>query len=115
MRRGAGDVRSRTTFTAAEGLHARPSLSSLRDWSAQGLYFSTDLRGTYLVAESVSLDSPCEATAIVLRLRRWNRARSRRTGRLANGRERPNSESQVLSIDCFSRMAPGRVGETAAS
>jgi hypothetical protein len=31
--------------------------------AAQGLYFSTDLRGSYLVAESVAIVSMTEATA----------------------------------------------------
>ena len=32
--------------------------------AARGLYFSTDLRGSYLVAESVSVQSSTEATAL---------------------------------------------------
>ena len=52
------------SFTAAEG----PSRAVVTEFAQglvdQGLYFSTDRRGTYLVAESVSLDSPSQATAI---------------------------------------------------
>ena len=51
-------------FTAAEG----PSRAVVTEFAQglvdQGLYFSTDRRGSYLVAESVSLDSPSQATAI---------------------------------------------------
>jgi hypothetical protein len=51
------------TFTAEQG-HSRATVAELAaGMTAQGLYFSTDLRGSYLVAESVSLVSPSEATA----------------------------------------------------
>jgi hypothetical protein len=55
---------SPTDFTATEG----PSRAVVTEFAKglvdQGLYFSTDRRGTYLVAESVSIDSPSQATAI---------------------------------------------------
>ena len=51
-------------FTATEG----PSRAVVTEFAQglvdQGLYFSTNRRGTYLVAESVSLDSSSQATAI---------------------------------------------------
>jgi hypothetical protein len=51
------------TFTAEQG-NSRATVAELASgMAAQGLYFSTDLRGSYLVAESVSLISPSEATA----------------------------------------------------
>jgi hypothetical protein len=53
-----------STFTASQG----PSRAIVADFAAglvsAGLFFSTDRRGTYLVAESVSVSSPTEATAI---------------------------------------------------
>ena len=52
------------SFTATQG-HSRSTLVGLaRGMAAQGLYFSTDLRGSYLVAESVTIVSPTEATAV---------------------------------------------------
>lgn len=51
-------------FTATQG----PSRAVVTDFAsamvAEGLYFSADVRGTYLVAESVSMELPTEATAI---------------------------------------------------
>lgn len=51
-------------FTATQG----PSRAILKDFAAglvaAGLYFSTDRRGMYLVAESVSVSSGTEASAI---------------------------------------------------
>ncbi len=53
-----------STFTASQG----PSRAILVDFAAEmvaaGLYFSSDRRGMYLVAESVSVTSPNEASAI---------------------------------------------------
>jgi hypothetical protein len=50
-------------FTATQG----PSRAVVKDFAramaAEGLYFSSDLRGMYLVAESVDTVSPTEATA----------------------------------------------------
>ena len=52
-----------TTFTATQG-PSRATVTELIDgMKAQGLHFSTDLRGSYLVAESVSKTSDVEATA----------------------------------------------------
>ena len=52
-----------STFTASQG----PSRSIMTDLATgmakQGLYFSTDLRGSYLVAESVNQLTSTEATA----------------------------------------------------
>ena len=51
------------SFTAAEG-HSRATIAELATgMSAQGLHFSTDTRGSYVVAESVNLVSTTEATA----------------------------------------------------
>jgi hypothetical protein len=51
-------------FTATQG-HSRSTVTELATgMTQQGLYFSTDLRGSYLVAESVTIESPTEATAI---------------------------------------------------
>lgn len=53
-----------TTFTASQG-PSRSTVSELATgMAAQGLYFSTDLRGLYLVAESVTQTSPTQATAV---------------------------------------------------
>ena len=53
-----------STFTASQG----PSRAILVDFAAEmvaaGLYFSSDRRGMYLVAESVNVTSPNEASAI---------------------------------------------------
>jgi hypothetical protein len=52
------------SFTAKEG-HSRSTVTELSTGlTAQGLYFSTDLRGSYLVAESVTIESSTEATAL---------------------------------------------------
>ncbi len=52
------------SFTAAKGM-SRTILNELATGMAQqGLYFSTDLRGSYLVAESLNLVSPTEASAV---------------------------------------------------
>jgi hypothetical protein len=51
-------------FTSTHG-HSRSIITELATGMAQqGLYFSTDERGSYLVAESVTIVSPTEATAI---------------------------------------------------
>ncbi len=51
-------------FTATQG----PSRAIVSEFAeglvARGLYFATDRRGSYLVAESVTLESPTEATTI---------------------------------------------------
>lgn len=53
-----------STFTAVQG-HSRAKLSELTTgMGQQGLYFSTDIRGSYLVSESVSEESDERATAI---------------------------------------------------
>lgn len=55
---------SADSFTAAQG-RSRATVTQLAAGMAQqGLYFSTDLRGSYLRAESVTVISPTEATAI---------------------------------------------------
>ena len=52
------------TFTAVQG-DTRPRLTSLASGMAeQGLYFSTDLRGSYFLAQSVNVESVTQATAI---------------------------------------------------
>ena len=52
------------TFTASQGL-SRSTVTDLATGMAkQGLYFSTDLRGSYVVVESVTLESPTEAAAV---------------------------------------------------
>lgn len=51
-------------FTATQG-PSRSILTQLATgMAAQGYYFSTDLRGSYLAAESVSLNTSSEATAV---------------------------------------------------
>jgi hypothetical protein len=52
------------TFTAAQG-HSRATLHELATGMvAEGLYFSTDLRGSYFVDESVTVGSANEANAV---------------------------------------------------
>lgn len=50
-------------FTALQGLSRSTVTEFAKGLVASGLYFSTDRRGMYLVAESVSPVSPTEATA----------------------------------------------------
>jgi ABC-type glycerol-3-phosphate transport system substrate-binding protein len=50
-------------FTATQGLSRATVTEFAKGLVAQGLYFSTDRRGMYLVAESVSTVSLTEATA----------------------------------------------------
>jgi hypothetical protein len=53
-----------STFTAVQG-HSRATLTELSTGMAQqGLYFSTDIRGSYLVSESFNAESDTRATAI---------------------------------------------------
>ena len=52
------------TFTAVQG-HSRATLHELATGMvAEGLYFSTDLRGSYFVDESVTVGSATEASAV---------------------------------------------------
>jgi hypothetical protein len=52
------------TFTAVQG-HSRATLHEFASGLVgEGLYFSTDRRGSYLVSESISLPSPTEAIAV---------------------------------------------------
>ncbi len=52
------------TFTAVQG-HSRATVIELATGMvAEGLYFSTDLRGSYFVDESVTMGSATEANAV---------------------------------------------------
>ncbi|MEY2552634.1 MAG: hypothetical protein QOC57_494, partial [Ilumatobacteraceae bacterium] len=52
------------TFTASQG-HSRATVTELATgMAAQGLHFLPDARGSYIVADSFSVVSPSEATAI---------------------------------------------------
>jgi hypothetical protein len=51
-------------FTARQGPSRATVVDLAEGMSAEGLYFSTDLRGSYLVAESVSKSSETSASAI---------------------------------------------------
>ena len=53
-----------TSFTANEGPSREKLTQLVEGMKAQGLYFSNDLRGSYLVAESVIVKSDTTATAI---------------------------------------------------
>ena len=51
------------SFTALQGLSRTTLTEFAKGLVAEGMYFSTDRRGMYLVAESVTVVSPTEATA----------------------------------------------------
>ena len=52
------------TFTAAQGRSRATITELVEGMAAQGLYFSTDLRGSYSVAESITVGSPTQASAM---------------------------------------------------
>jgi hypothetical protein len=52
------------TFTAVSGRSRSTVTEFVQGLMDQGLYFSPDQRGSYVTAESVSIDSPSEATAV---------------------------------------------------
>jgi len=52
------------TFTAVSGRSRSTVTEFVEGLKDQGLYFSSELGGSYVVAESVSLDSQSEATAV---------------------------------------------------
>ena len=52
------------TFTAVSGRSRSTVTEFAQGLVDQGLYFSPDQRGSYITVESVSIDSPSEATAV---------------------------------------------------
>ena len=101
-------------FTAAQGR----SRATITDFAAgmvdEGLYFSADLAGSYLVAESISLGSSTEATAVYCVFDARHRAGTQSDPMGCRPSSTTRSSASDTSTRCSWKSGTWRVGRAAA-